>query len=71
MPKNVFGNNSNNPDKRIDTNLFVLKPFLRTNSFESNIQEDIDLQNNAEKKLPDPISIREVTPKIYVITSLV
>ena len=46
MPINVFGNsNSNNSDTKIDTSLFVQKPFLRTNYIESNIEEDIDLKN--------------------------
>ena len=51
MPINAFGKSSNNPHKRIDTNLFVQKRFLRTKSFESNIQEDIDLKNQYRKKI--------------------
>ena len=46
MPINVFGNsNSNNSDNKIDTSLFVQKPYLRSNYIESNIEEDIDLKN--------------------------
>ena len=63
MPINVFGNsNSNNSDNKIDTSLFVQKPYLRANYVESNIEEDIDLKNQFRiKNLPDPISIREAT----------
>ena len=46
MPINVFGNsNSNNSVKKIDTSLFVQKPYLRTNYLESNLEEDDDLKN--------------------------
>ena len=67
MPINVFGNSSNNSDNKIDTSLFVQKPYLRTNYIESIIEEDIDLKNQYRiKNLPDPISIREATSKNYV-----
>ena len=68
MPINVFGNsNSNDKGNKIDTSLFVQKPYLRTNYIESNIEEDIDLKNqNRIKNLPDPISIREAASKHYV-----
>ena len=67
MPINVFGNSSNNTNNKIDTSLFVQKPYLRTNYIESNIEEDIDLKNQYRiKNLPDPISIREATSKNYV-----
>ena len=46
--------------KKIDTSLFVQKPYLRTSCIEANIEEDIDLKNQFRiKKMPDPISIRE------------
>ena len=45
MPKNVFGNSSNNNDNKIDTSLFVQKPYLRIKYLEANIEEDIDLKN--------------------------
>ena len=47
MPKNVFGNNfsSHGVDDKIDTVLFVQKPYLRTNYIESNLEGDIDLKN--------------------------
>ena len=68
MPINVFGNsNSNNSDNKIDTSLFVQKPYLRSNYIESNIEEDIDLKNQYRTKhLPNPISIREAASKKYV-----
>ena len=42
---NVFGNSSNTSEHEIKTSLFVQKPFLGTNYIESNIEEDIDLEN--------------------------
>ena len=47
MPNNVFGNSSSSNDKghKNDTSLFVQKPYLRKNYFETNIEEDIDLKN--------------------------
>ena len=67
MPINVFGNSSNNSEQKIDTSLFVQKPYLRTNYIESNIEEDIDLKNQFRiKNVPDPISIREAASKNYV-----
>ena len=67
MPINVFGNSSNNSDNKIDTSLFVQKPYLRTNYIESNIEEDFDLKNQYRiKNLPDPLSTREACSKNYV-----
>ena len=70
MPNNVFRNsNSNTSDKgnKIDTSLFVRKPYLRTNHIEANIEEDIDMKNQFRiKYLPDPISIREAPSRKYV-----
>ena len=67
MPINVFGNSSNNSEQKIDTSLFVQKPYLRTNYIEANIEEDIDLKNQYRiKNLPDPLSIREAASKKYV-----
>ena len=60
MPINVFGNSSHDKKIKIDTSLFVRKPYLRTIYIESNIEEDIDLKNQFRtKNLPDPISIRQ------------
>ena len=50
MPINVFGNSSNNSENKIDTSLFVQKPYLRTNYMEGNIEEDLDLKINLEIK---------------------
>ena len=67
MPINVFGNSSNNSDNKIDTSLFVQKPYLRTNYIESNTEENIDFKNQYRiKNLPDPISITVVCSKKYV-----
>ena len=68
MPINVFGNsNSNDNGNKIDTSLFVQKPYLRTNYIEANIEEDIDLKNQFRiKHLHDPISIREACSKKYI-----
>ena len=67
MPINVFGNsNSKDNGSKIDTSLFVQKPYLRNNYIEANIEEDIDLKNQYKiKNLPDPISIREAASKNY------
>ena len=66
MPNNVFGNSSKNSDNKIDTSLFVQKPYLRTNYIESNIEEDIDTRNQYRiKNLPDPLSITEACSKHY------
>ena len=67
MPINVFGNSSSNSGNKIDTSLFVQKPYLRTNYIEANIEEDIDLKNQYRiKNLPDPVSITEAASKNYV-----
>ena len=67
MPINVFGNSSHDNNNKIDTSMFVQKPYLRTNYIEANIEEDIDLKTQYRiKNVPDPISIREVCSKNYV-----
>ena len=67
MPINVFGNSSNNSDNKIDTSLFVQKPYLRTNYIEADIEEDIDLKNQYKiKNLPDPTNIQDAWSKNYV-----
>ena len=63
----VFGHSNHNNSGKIDTSLFVQKPYLRTNYIESNIEEDIDLKTQFRiKNLPDPISMREAASKHYV-----
>ena len=44
MPIKVFGNSFSTYDsgKKIQTFLFLQKPYLRTNYIEANIEEDID-----------------------------
>ena len=67
MPINVFGNSNSNNNDKIDTSLFVQKPYLQKNYVEADIEEDIDLKNQYRiKNLPDPISIREACSKNYV-----
>ena len=69
MPINVFRNSSSSYDngKKIDTSLFVQKPYLRTKYIEANIEEDIDLTNQyRDKNLPDRISMQEPASKNYV-----
>ena len=66
MPINVFGNSSNNSDNKIDTSLFVQKPYLRHNYIESNIEENIDLKNQYRiKNLPDPTEMQDACSKKY------
>ena len=72
MPINVFGNSSNNNnDNKIDTSLFVNKPYLRTNYIEANIEEDIDLKNQYKiKNLIDPINLHDACNKNYIDNSI-
>ena len=74
MPINVFGNsssNNNNNDNKIDTSLFVKKPYLRHNYIKSNIEEDIDFKNQYRiKNLPDPINLTDACNKYYVDNSI-
>ena len=55
MPKNVFGNSSNNSNSKIDKSKFVQKLYLRSNNIEANFEEDIDMKNQFKAKiLPSP-----------------
>ena len=45
MLLNVIGSALSISENKIDTTLFVQKPYLRTNCLESNIEEDIDMKN--------------------------
>ena len=46
---------------------FVQKPYLRTIFIESNIDEDLDLENlHKIKNLPDPTNIQDACSKNYV-----
>ena len=71
MPINVFGNSSNNSEQKIDTSLFIQKPYLRANYIESNIEEDINLKNRFRiKNLPDPTNLQDAGTKNYIINSM-
>ena len=71
MPINVFGNSSNNSEQKIDTSLFVNKPYLRRNYIEANIEEDIDLKNQYKiKNLIDPLNLHDACNKNYVDNSI-
>ena len=68
MPINVFGNSSSSYDNgnKIDTSLFVQKPYLRTDYIEANI-EDINMKNQYKiKNLPCPQEISDAVCKSYV-----
>ena len=67
MPINVFGNRNSNDSSKIDTSLFVQKPYLRHNYIESNIEEDIDLKNQYRiKNLLDPINLQDACNKNFI-----
>ena len=69
MPINVFGNSSSSHDNgnKIDTSLFVQKPYLRTNYLEANIEEDIDMKKKFKiKKLSSPQENSDAVCKSYV-----
>ena len=71
MPINVFGNSSNNFEQKIDTSLFVQKPYLRSNYIEANIEEDIDLKNQYKiKNLIYPINLHDACNKNYFNNSI-
>ena len=66
MAINVFGSTTGKTENKIDTSLFVQKPYL-TNSIQTNIEDDIYLKNQFRiEKIPDPISIREAASKSNV-----
>ena len=68
MPINVFGNSSSSYDNnKIDTSLFVQKPYLKTNYIESNIEENINRKNQFKiKNLPCPEENSDAVCKSYV-----
>ena len=69
MPINVFGNSNSidNNGKKIDTSLYVQKPYLRTNYIESNFEEDFNLKNQKRIiNLHDPTKLQDACSKIYV-----
>ena len=69
MPIDVLGNSSSSYDNgnKIDTSLFVQKPYLRTNYIEANIEEDINMKNQYRiKNLPFPQENQDAVCKSYV-----
>ena len=67
MPINVFGNSSHDNNNKIDTSLFVQKPYLRTNYIEAKIEEDINLKNEYRIiNLPDPTNLQDACNKNYI-----
>ena len=69
MPINVIGNSSSSHDNanKIDTSLFVQKPYLRTNYIEANIEEDFNMKNHMKfKNLPCPHENSGAVCKSYV-----
>ena len=73
MPINVFGNSSSNINNgsKIDTSLFVQKPYLRSNYIENDIDQDIDLKNQYRtKNLSNPINDKDAVNKIYIDNKL-
>ena len=45
MPLNVLVSTSRNTDSKIDTSLFIQKPYLRTNYIENKSEGKIDVKN--------------------------
>ena len=67
MPIDVISSISQNSEKKIDTSLFVQKPYLRTECIESKIEEDVESKGQFRiKNLPDPISIQGEASKNYI-----
>ena len=68
MPINVFGNsNSNDNNNKIDTSKFVQKSYLRSNYIETDLDHDINLNNQYRIiNLPDPINNKDGVNKIYI-----
>ena len=67
MPINVFGNSSNNSDQKIDTSLYVRKPYFKLNYLESDIEEDFGLKHQYKiKNLIDPINLYDACNKHYI-----
>ena len=67
MPINVLENSSQDNNKKIETNIFVQKPYLKSNYIESKIEEEIDFKQHYKvKKSPDPIRIRDACSENHV-----
>ena len=67
MPINKFGHSSKNSQYKIDSSLFVQKPYLRSNYIEVNIEEDIDLINEYRIiNIPIPVNEKDIVFKVYI-----
>ena len=64
MPINVFGNSSKNSEHKIDTSLFVQKPYLRNSYIERIKKEDFNSKNQFRiKETKDSVSMRDARSK--------
>ena len=73
MPINVFGNRCSSQDYgiKVDTSIFVQKPYLRTNYLESK-EEDIHMKNQFKnRKLPCPVKNTYAAKKTYIDSGLI
>ena len=74
MPINVFGNsNSNDNNNKIDTSLFVKKPYLKSKFIETDTDHDANLKNQYRNKkiFANPIDDKDGVIKIYIDNKLV
>ena len=73
MPINVFGNSNSNDNKnKIDTSLFVKKPYLKSNYMETDIDHDINLKHQYKIiNLPQPTIDKDGVNKIYIGNKIV
>ena len=53
MPMIVFGS-TNSTNDSTNTALFLQKPYLRNNYTESNLEEDIDMEQQFKKRFAQP-----------------
>ena len=73
MPINVFGNSSSSHDNgnKMDTSLYVPKPYLKHNYIASIIEEDIDLKINLELRIYQILLVsKKIVVKIMLIVFL-
>ena len=63
----VFRSTSDNVANTLDPSSFVHKPYLITNYFGSNIEEDLDMKNQSKvKNLPNLIDSYDIVTKHFV-----
>ena len=71
MPINVSENSSHDNNNKIDTSIFVQKPYIRANYIENNMGEDFDFKNQyGNKNLPCPVKHKDAVCKSYVDSGL-